>query len=124
MWTSEDALALQVPVLGIDVAVAMREMSVLKEERETASRICRAAAGVSRRPAIHAGPTPQRLVRRDGHHLCPGMAQLRRASEVYGYLLKLEERRPHLAGRLHYSARRFWKRYAPPTTSAQICPTC
>jgi 6-phosphogluconate dehydrogenase len=92
MWTSEDALALQVPVLAIDVAVAMRDMSVLKAERETASRIL---------------VVPRRTFRGDRDTLlgqlrnalyvamiityAQGMAQLRRASEVYGYHLNLEE---------------------------------
>ena len=35
-WTSEEALNLQVPVPVIDIAVAMRDMSTLKKEREVA----------------------------------------------------------------------------------------
>ena len=37
MWTSQDAMELQVPVPTIDVAVAMRNMSAMKTEREAAS---------------------------------------------------------------------------------------
>jgi 6-phosphogluconate dehydrogenase len=36
MWTSQDAMDLQVPVPTIDVAVAMRNLSVFEEEREEA----------------------------------------------------------------------------------------
>lgn len=38
-WTTEDAMALQVPVLTIDTSVAMRNLSMLKQERENASHI-------------------------------------------------------------------------------------
>ncbi len=38
-WTSEDAMELQVPVPTIDVSVAMRNLSTLKAERESASRV-------------------------------------------------------------------------------------
>ena len=92
MWTSEDALALQVPVLGIDVAVAMREMSVLKDEREAASRILivpqrtfqgdRQAMLAQLRNALYAAAIIT---------YAQGMTQLRRASEVYGYRLNLED---------------------------------
>ena len=92
MWTSEDALALQVPVLGIDVAVAMRDMSVMKDEREAASRILvvpqrtfqgdREAMLAQLRNALYAAMIIT---------YAQGMAQLRRASEVYGYGLNLEE---------------------------------
>ncbi len=37
-WTSEDALAIQVPVPGIDAAVTARNLSALKTERVTASQ--------------------------------------------------------------------------------------
>jgi 6-phosphogluconate dehydrogenase len=38
-WTSEDAMTLQVPLLTIDVSVAMRNLSTLKGEREAASHV-------------------------------------------------------------------------------------
>jgi 6-phosphogluconate dehydrogenase len=92
MWTSEDALVLQVPVVAIDVAVAMREMSVLKIEREAASRVLpipaqrfqgsRKAMLIRLRHALHAAMIIT---------YAQGMAQLRRASETYGYRLNLED---------------------------------
>jgi 6-phosphogluconate dehydrogenase len=39
MWTSQSAMELQVPVPTIDLAVAMRDMSVFEKEREQASTI-------------------------------------------------------------------------------------
>ena len=39
MWTSQDAMNLQVPLPTIDVAVAMRNLSGLEKEREKASRV-------------------------------------------------------------------------------------
>lgn len=38
-WTSEDAMALQVPIPAIDIAVSMRNLSAYKQERETAEKI-------------------------------------------------------------------------------------
>src|SRR5581483_1287846 len=39
MWTSQSAMALQVPTPTIDLAVAMRDMSVVAQEREQASTL-------------------------------------------------------------------------------------
>src|ERR1022692_4708746 len=39
MWTSQSAMELQVPTPTIDLAVAMRDMSVLEKQRETAGEI-------------------------------------------------------------------------------------
>jgi 6-phosphogluconate dehydrogenase len=43
MWTSQSAMELQVPIPTIDLAVAMRDMSVFAKEREQASAIYRRA---------------------------------------------------------------------------------
>jgi 6-phosphogluconate dehydrogenase len=39
MWTSQSAMELQVPVPTIDIAVAMRDLSVFEEQREIAGKI-------------------------------------------------------------------------------------
>ena len=39
MWTSQSAMELQVPTPTIDLAVAMRDMSVLEQQREAAGQI-------------------------------------------------------------------------------------
>ena len=38
MWTSQSAMELQVPIPTIDIAVAIRDLSVLTTEREQVSR--------------------------------------------------------------------------------------
>ena len=39
MWTSQDAMTLQVPVPTVDIAVAMRNLSAIEKERREASKI-------------------------------------------------------------------------------------
>ena len=39
MWTSQSAMELQVPLPTIDLAVAMRDLSVFEKQREQASAI-------------------------------------------------------------------------------------
>ena len=91
MWTSWDAMDLQVPTPTIDAAVVMREMSGYKEERQIASQVL-------------AGPSPtftgdrEGLIGRMKNALYAGMiatyaqglALLRKASATYGYGLDLE----------------------------------
>ena len=43
MWTSQSAMELQVPIPAIDLAVAMRDLSVFTKQREQASAICQRA---------------------------------------------------------------------------------
>jgi 6-phosphogluconate dehydrogenase len=61
MWTSQSAMELQVPIPTIDLAVAMRDMSVLATEREQASAIY------------------QRSIQRGNGNLDPLLTQLGRA---------------------------------------------
>jgi 6-phosphogluconate dehydrogenase len=91
MWTSQSAMELQVPIPTIDLAVAMRDLSVFAKEREEASAIY---------------PPPQRRFSGDreafitqlGRALyagmiiiyAQGMALLTVASDKYGYHLELE----------------------------------
>ena len=91
-WTSQDAMDLQVPVPTIDMAVAMRDLSGYKAERETASKIL-------------SGPAPkfegdtkafiQRL--HNALFFCmvttysQGMALLKTASQTYNYGLQLHK---------------------------------
>jgi 6-phosphogluconate dehydrogenase len=91
MWTSQDAMELGIPVPTIDIAVAMRNLSALEEERSAASR-------------AFAGPEPLfegdlwDSVERLRHALYAamivtygqGMAQLRVASNANNYDLDLE----------------------------------
>jgi 6-phosphogluconate dehydrogenase len=91
MWTSWDAMDLQVPTPTIDAAVVMREMSGYKEERRIASQVL-------------AGPSPAFTGDREGvigrvknalyagmiATYAQGLALLRQASATYGYGLDLE----------------------------------
>ena len=91
MWTSQSAMELQVPVPSIDLAVAMRDMSVFAKEREQAS-------------AIYRRSRQRFIVDRDTFltQLCSalftcmiiiyaqGMAILAAASDKYEYHLDLE----------------------------------
>ena len=91
-WTSQDAMELQVPVPTMDMAVAMRDLSAFKTEREVAARF------LSGPPAkMRAGRAPflrqlnQALYAAIIITYAQGMALLLRASHVYGYGLNLED---------------------------------
>jgi len=53
LWTSQSAMELQVPIPTIDLAVAMRDLSVFAKEREQASAIYKRSSGAS--PATTTG---------------------------------------------------------------------
>ncbi|MEO7309126.1 MAG: NADP-dependent phosphogluconate dehydrogenase [Chitinophagaceae bacterium] len=90
-WTSEDAINLQVPIPVIDIAVAMRDMSGLKKEREVASQKLQG-------PDIKLTAEKTNLVATLEQALyfsmitvyAQGMALLQAASKKYEYDLKLE----------------------------------
>ena len=91
MWTTEEALHLQVGTPTIDMAVVMRDLSGFKSERE-------AAAQVLGRPQIAFAGDRQLFISRLKNALfaclittyAQGMALLKKASETYGYGLNLE----------------------------------
>jgi 6-phosphogluconate dehydrogenase len=91
MWTSQAAMELQVPVPTIDLAVAMRDLSVFAKEREQASAMYQRSQ--RRFTADHATFLAQL-----GHALfagvitiyAQGMALLAVASDKYEYHLDLE----------------------------------
>jgi 6-phosphogluconate dehydrogenase len=91
MWTSQSAMELQVPIPTIDLAVAMRDMSVLAKEREQASAIYQ-------RPIRQLKADRHTFVPQLGHALfaamiltyAQGMALLAAASTKYEYQLELE----------------------------------
>jgi 6-phosphogluconate dehydrogenase len=91
-WTTEDAMALQVPVPVIDVAVSMRNISILKEERMVAQKQLHG-------PAIQIVIDKQELVDSLENALyfsiitvfSQGMALLHNASDAYHYDLNLED---------------------------------
>ena len=91
MWTSQSAMELQVPIPTIDLAVAMRDLSVFEKEREQASAIyqrpMRRFTGdrdtllAQLRRALYAGMIIT---------YAQGMALLAVASDKYEYHLDLE----------------------------------
>ncbi|HEY1220531.1 MAG: NADP-dependent phosphogluconate dehydrogenase [Bryobacteraceae bacterium] len=91
MWTSQSAMELQVPVPTIDLAVAMRDMSVLEKQRDTAGEIFK-------RPIPPFAGDRRAFLDRLGHALyaamiiayAQGMAVLAAASDKYAYALDLE----------------------------------
>jgi len=91
MWTSQSAMELQVPIPTIDLAVAMRDMSVLAKEREQASAIYQ-------RPLRQFNSDRDNFLKQLGRALfaaiiltyAQGMALLAAASTKYEYRLDLE----------------------------------
>ncbi|UOY07015.1 NADP-dependent phosphogluconate dehydrogenase [Muricauda sp. SCSIO 64092] len=90
-WTSQNAMDLGIPVPTIDIAVSMREISALKEERTKAD-------------SLYDRPTPEETVKSSLVDQCEqalyfafimayaqGMHQLADASKEYGYGLDLGE---------------------------------
>ena len=92
MWTSQDAMDLQLPVPTIDVAVAMRNLSAMKELREKADRTLE---GPRRALSTDRGVFVDRLARALYAAMiltyAQGMSQLARASEARKYHLRLED---------------------------------
>jgi 6-phosphogluconate dehydrogenase len=91
MWTSQSAMELQVPIPTIDLAVAMRDLSVLEKQRETAGEIFK-------RPIPLFGGDRKIFLNQLGHALyagmiityAQGMEVLTAASDKYEYGLDLE----------------------------------
>ncbi|HEX7344596.1 MAG TPA: NADP-dependent phosphogluconate dehydrogenase [bacterium] len=91
-WMSEEAMALQIPIPTIDVAVAIRNLSAFKKERELVAQLLGGSASpyqgsretlvAQLRGALYAA-----MILTYGQ----GMALLSRASQVYNYNLKLED---------------------------------
>jgi 6-phosphogluconate dehydrogenase len=91
-WTSQEAMDLQTPLLTIDAAVAMRDMSALDEQRSKAARIHPAATGT------FAGDRASVIEQLGNALYCcivatyaQGFALLTKASQVHGYELDLAE---------------------------------
>jgi len=92
MWTSQDAMDLQVPTPVIDAAVVARNLSALKSEREAASK------DLEVRTSRLRGDRDAILKQLKGAlyasmiiTYAQGMALLRAASRVYEYRLALED---------------------------------
>jgi 6-phosphogluconate dehydrogenase len=92
MWTSQDALALHEPTPNIDIAVAMRNLSGLDEERAAFTK----KFGAARKSFSGERDVLIEQVRRGLYAAiiityAQGMAQLRNASQEYEYDLDLSD---------------------------------
>jgi 6-phosphogluconate dehydrogenase len=91
-WTTEDAMALQVPIPVIDIAVSMRNISILKDERIIAEK---QLGGPGREINFNKNELVELL--RDALSFsiitvfAQGMELLQKASEVYKYGFNLED---------------------------------
>ena len=88
MWTSQSAMELQVPVPTIDLAVAMRDMSVFEQERQEASALYQRPVRPLREAFLAQlqGALDVALIAT----YAQGLALLKVASDKYGYQLDLE----------------------------------
>jgi 6-phosphogluconate dehydrogenase len=92
IWDSQAAMDLGIPVPTIDMAVAMRSMSALKYEREQAHRIFDLPTAVIRTArGVFIAELREALYMAMLITYAQGMAQLRAASDTYGYELHLDE---------------------------------
>jgi len=91
-WTSQAAMDLQVPVPVIDAAVAMRDLSAFKEEREAANRILAEPAVEFKGSRLHVLEQLERaLYAATLIAYAQGMVLLQAASSAYEYNLNLSE---------------------------------
>jgi 6-phosphogluconate dehydrogenase len=90
MWTSQSAMELQVPVSVIDVAVMMRDLSVLVKEREAASHLYpRAIPLIKEDQQAFLAQLQGALYTAMLIVYAQGLALLRVASQKYSYQLEL-----------------------------------
>ncbi len=106
-WTSQNAMDLQVPVPVIDAAVNMRDMSKYKLERIKASKL------LTWQNASKVDPVDLEHLKAGLYFAiistyAQGLAQLRMASDTYGYGLNLETVCKIWRGAVS-SVRHFWK---------------
>jgi 6-phosphogluconate dehydrogenase len=91
MWTSRTAMELQVPIPTIDLAVAMRDMSLLAKEREQAGAVYQPPPRrFTGDRDTFLGRLPRALFAGVLITYAQGLALLAVASDTYGYRLDLE----------------------------------
>jgi 6-phosphogluconate dehydrogenase len=90
-WTSQEAMDLQVPLLTIDAAVGLRDMSAYEQERGQASRLLHGAHGSFTGDAKEfIGHLSNALYAATVITYAQGFVMLSKASQAYGYNLDLE----------------------------------
>lgn len=88
MWTSQSAMELQVPIPTIDLAVAMRDLSVFEKERREASAIYKISIG--RISGDFLPKLERALYAAIITTYAQGFALLRMASDKYKYQMDLQ----------------------------------
>ncbi|MBM1107588.1 NADP-dependent phosphogluconate dehydrogenase [Aurantibacter crassamenti] len=90
-WTSQNAMDLGIPVPSIDIAVSMREISALKEERIKADALYNRPEVTLMNKATLGGLAEKSLFFSFIITYAQGLHQLSDASKEYGYELELAE---------------------------------
>ena len=104
MWASQDAMDLQVPLPTIDAAVAMRNLSAYKSEREAASKaFARAGLQIFWQSRRFSEAAARCLVCSDDSHLRSGHGPIAESLPRLRLRFGTGKRRTHLARRLHHS---------------------
>jgi len=91
MWTSQSAMDLQVPAPNIDIAVAMRNISALDDQRRAAAGSPAHAAASRERLSLPVGSVRNALHAAMIITYAQGFAHLQAASNALQFGLKLEE---------------------------------
>ncbi len=91
LWTSQDAMALEIPTPTIDAAVMMRNMSTLKQERQQASQVFSDHPQSLQEKTTLINQTQNALYLGMLLAYAQGFELLKKASDTYGYHLDLEE---------------------------------
>jgi len=90
-WTSQNAMDLGIPVPSIDIAVSMREISALKDERARADELYERPEVVLMEKARLGGLAEKALFFSFIVTYAQGLHQLKDASKEYGYELDMGE---------------------------------
>ncbi len=106
MWTSQSAMELHVPVPTIDIAVAMRDLSVFEAERTQASALY---PDPDSRITVDRDNFPRAIerggLRRVRHYLCARHGFVVRRFKKLWLQPQAGIHRPHLARRMHHPGR-------------------
>ena len=88
-WTSQNAMDIGIPIPTIDIAVSMREISALKQERVLASKKYERGTIDLEKKQILIEKAEKAMFFAIKITYAQGMHQLREASREYGYELRL-----------------------------------
>jgi 6-phosphogluconate dehydrogenase len=90
-WTSESAMAMQVPIPAIDISVSMRDLSGYKDDRVAAEKILKGPAAITIDKKTFVDELEQAIFFAMITTYAQGLALLGTASKKYNYGLQLNE---------------------------------